>query len=120
MAVVFGFLPASDTAQASRGLLASMGIVLATAGIQIAQWVGASGRLYDAVGAALVTAFGAMFGWIALYGDDRGFRTTASGGGLSVSSHGSATGARIAFGIGAALTGIFALWAWKRVLRRRD
>ena len=119
VAAVVGILPGHGSPVASRGLLASVGVALIAAGVQVGQWAGASGRLYDAVGAILVTAMATMTGWVALYGDERGFSTTVSGAGLSVTFHGAATLARVAFGTGAALMGLMALWAWRRVLRPR-
>jgi hypothetical protein len=119
IASVCGIVPGLGSPDGSRAILASVGVLLAAAGIQVGQWVGTSGRLYDAVGAVIVTSMASMAGSVALFGDARGFRSSVGGGGVQFTSHGSVTAARIAFGVGAAFMGLIAIWAWTRVFRRR-
>ncbi len=118
LVAAFGLVRMENMA-GSRGLFASIGVLLTASGIQVAQWAGAAGRLYDAMGAIVVTSMAAMSGWVARYGDARGFRTSVSAGGVQATSHGSVTVARFAFGFGAAVMGLIALWAWARVVRRK-
>jgi hypothetical protein len=95
-------------------------MLLATAGILVGQWIAAGSRLNYALGATLVSSFAAMFGWVAFFGDDKGFSTSVGAGGGHVTTHGSASAARIAFGLAAFLVALLALWAWKRVFFRRE
>jgi uncharacterized membrane protein len=120
LAYALGIISSNPGAlEGSRGVVVAMGFLLTTAGVSIGQWVAAGSRLSDALGATLVSSFAAIFGWVAFFGDDKGFSTSVGAGGAHVTTHGSASAARIAFGIAALLVAFIALWAWKRVFFRR-
>ncbi|MBS0380492.1 MAG: hypothetical protein JSS29_18585 [Proteobacteria bacterium] len=115
-----GVIPFHRSLEGSRVFVGCLGVMLACTGIQVGQWAGASGRLPEAVGSMIITAMAVLFGWVTFFGDSRGFSSSLSVGGLSVTSHGSALVPRIAFGIGATLMALFAAYAWSRVLRPRN
>jgi hypothetical protein len=120
IAIACGLIQASGSPQESRAIVVSMGVLLAAAGVQVGQWAGTAGRLYDAMGALIVTSMASMFGSVSLFGRAQGFSSSFGAGGVQVSSHGSVTAARVAFGAGATLMGVVAIWAWTRVFRRRE
>jgi hypothetical protein len=109
----------SDSLHESRFFVATLGILLAASGLLLGQWVTIGGRLYHGLGGLVVTSMAAMFGWVALFGDSAGFSGGASIGGVAVTSSGSVTPARIAFGIASLGLALVSLWAWKQVFRQR-
>ena len=111
--------PDAESVRESRVTILCMGVMLASSGILIAQWLPADSRLSDALGGTVMTAMAVLFGWVSLYGDAKGFSSSVGAGGAHVTTGGSVGAARIAFGIGAALTGLASLVAWKRAFRRR-
>ena len=111
---------ASDSLRQSRFFVATLGILLAASGLLLGQWVTTGSRLYHGLGGLVVTSMAAMFGWVALFGDSAGFSGGVSIGGAAVTSSGSVTPARIAFGIASLGLGLVSLWAWKQVFRRRE
>lgn len=104
--------------EGSRVVVVSLGVLLASSGVAVGQWVSAGSRLYHALGGAAVTSMAVVFGWVSLYGDSAGFSSGVGIGGATMRSSGSATGARIAFGMASIVLGLASLWAWKQVLRR--
>lgn len=110
---------AAPSLNGSRVIVASVGVLLAASGVLLGQWVTAGSRLSDALGGAVVTSMAVIFGWVAIYGEASGFSGGVSIGGAAVTTGGSVTVARIAFGTGALLLGLASLWAWKRALRPR-
>ena len=119
LALGLGVLPIdAGPRQGARVLAVSGGALFCACGVLAGQWVPAGSRLYDAMGATVMTAMAVIAGWVALLGEAEGFRATVGAAGASVTSRGSVTGARIAFGIGAAVLVSLSLWAWRRVLRR--
>lgn len=107
----------SGSLRESRGLVTSLGALLAASGVLIGQWVAPGTRLYHALGGAAITSMAAIFGWVALYGEAAGFSGGVGIGGVAVASSGSVTPARIAFGIAALVCGLASLPAWRQVLR---
>lgn len=103
----------------SHILATTLGVLLIAAGAQVGQWVAMDSRLSRVFGSLVITAMALMFGWVAIYGDAANFHGGASIGGAAVYSSGSATPARIVFGLASTLTGLASLWAWKQVFRLR-
>ena len=121
LAVGLGVAPSDSSSHNESRMFAScMGVLLAACGVQVGQWVTTGSRLSYALGAAVVTSMAVMFGWVAIYGQAAGFRGSVSIGGAAVTSGGSVTAARIAFGIAAIVLGLASLVAWKQVFRRRE
>jgi hypothetical protein len=110
---------ASNTAVEGRVLGISAGVLLAASGVLVGQWVATGSRAYHALGALVMTSMAVMFGWVAFFGQARGFSVGVGVGRAAVSTGGGVTFARIAFGIAAGLTGLASLWSWKQVLRRQ-
>jgi hypothetical protein len=110
---------ASDAAVEGHVLGISLGVLLATSGVLIGQWVATGGRAYHTLGALALTSMASMFGWVAFFGQATGFSVGVGVGRSAVSTGGGVTLARIAFGIAAGLTGLAALWSWKQVMRRQ-
>jgi hypothetical protein len=69
------------------------------------------------VAALLVTGFAVVAGWIAFGPGARTFATTAGAGALAVGGGANGGLGRVAFGIGAAVCGAWALALWWRALR---
>lgn len=111
--------PHLSSLRGSRVFITSLGVLLAASGVLISQWVPRGSRLNDALGGTLMTSMAVIFGWVAIYGDAAGFSGGVSIGGAAVSSSGSATVARVAFGFGAALLALASLLAWRQMLRRQ-
>ena len=111
--------PERSSADESRVVITSLGVLLASCGVLLGKWVAVGGRLYNALGASAMTAMAVVFGWVALYGEAANFSGGVSIGGVGVSAGGSVTLARIAFGFGACIFALASLWAWKQVLRQR-
>lgn len=107
----------SSSLHGSRVLVTSVGVLLASCGVQIGQWVAVGSRWYHALGGAAITSMAVIFGWVAIYGDAAGFSGGVSMGSVAVTSSGSVTPARIAFGLGSVVFGAASLWAWKEVFR---
>ena len=108
----------SGTAGEARVLGTSMGVLLAASGVLVGQWVASGSRTYHALGGLVMTSMAVIFGYISFFGQASGFSGAAGIGGVAVSTGGGVTGARIAFGIASALTGLASLWAWRQVMRR--
>jgi len=113
---IAALVAALGVTHASRVPLGAVGVLLASSGLLMGQWVATPGRLADALSGAAITSMSTLFGWVALYGDASGFSTGVGSGGVMVSTHGSALLPRIAFGLGAILFGVASLWMWKRAL----
>ena len=109
---------ASDGSIEARVLGTDLGVLLAASGVLVGQWVATGSRTYHALGGLVMTSMAVMFGWVAFFGQASGFSVNAGVGGAAVSSGGSVTAARIAFGFASVLTGLASLWAWRQVLRR--
>jgi hypothetical protein len=109
----------SSSLNESRVLVTSIGVLLATCGVLVGQWVATGSRLYHALGGTAITSMAVMFGWVAIYGDATGFSGGVGIGGAAVTSSGSVTLARVAFGILSIVFGLASLWAWKQVFRHR-
>jgi hypothetical protein len=107
----------SSSVHDSRVLVTSLGVLLTASGLAVGQWVATGSRLYHGLGGLVVTSMAVMFGWIALYGDSAGFSGGVSIGGASMTSSGSVTPARVAFGLASIGLGLVSLWAWKQVFR---
>ena len=110
----------SSSVHDSRVLITSLGVLLTASGLAVGQWVATGSRLYHGAGGLTITSMAVMFGWISLYGDSAGFSGGVSVGGAAVSSSGSVTPARIAFGLASIGLGVVSLWAWKQVFRLRE
>jgi hypothetical protein len=120
LTVGLGVVPSDSTSpDESRVFVICVGVLLAASGVQVGQWVAMGGRLSYALGAAAITSMAVLFGWVAIYGQAAGFSGGVSIGGAAVTSGGSVTPARIAFGITSIAFGLASLWAWKQVLRHR-
>ena len=74
-------------------------------------------RLQNFLGAALLSVFAAVPGWIAFGPGPRVFGGSVSFGGVMDATHPGATTGRIVFGVAAILVGLFAAYAWVRWLR---
>jgi Protein of unknown function (DUF3592) len=109
----------SSSVNESRVLVTSLGVLLAACGVLLGQWVAVGSRLYHALGGTAVTSMAIIFGWVAIYGEASGFSGGVSIGGAALTSNGSATPARIAFGIVSVVFGLASLPAWKQVFRQR-
>jgi Protein of unknown function (DUF3592) len=107
------------SADESRVVITSLGIFLTSCGVLLGKWVAMGGRLYHALGGAVMTSMAVILGWVSLYGEAANFSGGVSIGGVGMSSGGSVTLARIAFGFGACLMAVASLWAWKQVFRQR-
>ena len=120
LAIALGIvLPDSSSVKDSRVLVGSMGVLLTACGLQVGQWVAMESRLSHALGGTAITSMAVIFGWVAIFGDAAGFSSGVSTGNAAVTSSGSVTPARIAFGIGSILCALASLWAWKQVVRPR-
>jgi len=108
-----------SSADESRVFITSLGVLLVSCGVLLGKWVAMGGRLYNALGGTAMTSMAVIFGWVALHGEAANFSGGVSIGGIGVSSGGSVTLARIAFGFGACLLALASLWAWKQVFRQR-
>jgi hypothetical protein len=111
--------PGAGSLRESRVFITSLGVLLAASGVLLGQWIVKGSRLYDALGGAVITSMAVIFGWVALYGESAGFSGGVSIGGAGMGSSGSATPARIAFGVASCLLALASLWAWKRVFSQR-
>ncbi len=109
---------ASDTSVEARVLGTTLGILLASSGVLVAQWVATGSRTYHALGGLVMTSMAVIFGYISFFGQASGFSGNAGVGGVAVSIGGGVTAARIAFGIVSIVTGLASLAAWRQVLRR--
>ena len=109
----------STSGNESRVVVTSVGVLLAACGVLLGQWVAVGSRLYHALGGTAVTSMAIIFGWVAIYGQASGFSGGVSIGGAALTSSGSATPARIAFGIVSVVFGVASLPAWKQVFRQR-
>ena len=120
LAVGLGFaLPDASSVKDSRVLVTSTGVLLSASGVLVAQWVAMESRLAHALGGAVITSMAVIFGWVAIFGEASGFSGGISIGGAAVSSSGSVTPARIAFGLGSVVFGLASMWAWRQVFRQR-
>jgi hypothetical protein len=97
--------------------MATLGVLLIAAGVQVGQWVGLDSRLGQVCGSLVVTSLAVMFGWVAIHGDAANFHAGASVGGTAVASGAAVAPARIAFAVASGLTALASLWAWSRVFR---
>jgi hypothetical protein len=119
LAVGLGLISTDSSVNGSRILAASIGVLLAATGVLVGQWIATGGRLYNVFGGVLTTSMTIMFGWVAIFGDASNFHGSVSAGGIAVATSNSATPARIAFAVASILTGLAAVWAWKRAIRSR-
>jgi hypothetical protein len=103
----------------SRVFVICVGVLLAASGVLAGQWAATGSRLYHALGAVAITSMAVLFGWVAIYGQAAGFSGGVNIGGAAVTSGGSVTPARIAFGIASILVALASAWAWKQVFRHR-
>jgi uncharacterized protein DUF3592 len=112
--------PGPGTSAEPRVLGLCMGVLLSASGVLIGQWVREGSRAQSTLGALLISAFATLFGWVSLFGKSSGFSTGVGADGATVATSSGPIVARIAFGIGALLAGLAALWAWKQVFRQRE
>jgi hypothetical protein len=109
---------ASTNPNGGRWVVTVMGVAFAAAGVQVGQWLRTGSVMSDVLGALTITALAAAFTWASLRGDASGFSSSAGVAGVTVATRAGVTIGRIAFGFAGVLIGIFAGWAWWRVLRR--
>jgi hypothetical protein len=115
LAFALGIISTDQSVNGSRLLATTVGVLLVACGVQVGQWVAVGSHLSQVFGGVVVTALAVMFGWVAIFGEAAGFRVGMSVGGAQVTSGSSAAIARILFGVASLLTGLAALWAWKRL-----
>jgi hypothetical protein len=101
-----------------RWVVAVMGLAFAAAGVQVGQWLRTGSVVSDVLGALTISALSVAFAWASLRGEASGFSSSVGAAGVTVRTGASVIIGRIAFGIAGVLVGIFAGWAWWRVLRR--
>ena len=95
-------------------IIGVIGAIFVIAGIAVGMRSEPS-RGHDLVGALIVTGFAAVFGWIGFAPGERHFSSSGSGVGLSLAGGGGDWIGRAAFGLGAVLCALAAMYLWKRV-----
>jgi hypothetical protein len=117
VAVAAGIIPADEsTFHAPHWVVGACGFLFIVAGFLVIV-PATMPHLRNFLGAALLSLFATVPGWIAFGSGPRVFGGSFSFGGVAGATHPGEIAGRIAFGFFAVLLGLFAAYAWVRWLR---
>lgn len=109
-----GLIPVDESSlHAPRAVLFLAGLIFVVAGAM--ELAGPDSRHNDLLASVLLLSMAAVGGWVALLGSAEGF----SGGVPLLPLAANVLLARTLFGLGALLSGLLAVWAFRRWLARR-